>query len=564
MKTEILSILTEALEQEELKNIVDAGAGAYKSYKKIIKDQDQVLLGLHTGDSTEEDPFIPKKEEIDLLLEELAESFSFKQKKFNAEKRREEQKVNQKLKEAVIEELRSLISEEENIGKAFVTFNNLQDKWGKIGEVPSDSFHRIQSEYSRLRESFYYNIKIYKELADHDKKRNQDRKSQIIEQVKLLTKEKSINKQNTQIRELIKEWDNIGMTYEESWNTLREEFWTSARSILNRIDKHYSDLREKSHDNLVKKQELIAKIKTIGEFENKSTGQWRKSADKIVEVQKLWKSIGASENNEAVWKEFRGECDKFYNAKKAFYNQLSSANLLVEEKKNELIRQAEILKESTDWKDSTKAVLRLQSDWKNAGSTNPRKENVLWKTFRSQLDHFFNAKSAFFAGKEDREKENLVKKEGIVKELKEFALSGNIGADVASLREFSSRWQDIGYIPFSKKDSVYNAYKDTLDQKYDQLKLDKSEKTKIRFQNRIGSLMDQKDPAKAIEFEQRKIKTQIQELQSSILQTENNLGFFNTSKSGGGSMLDAVNKKLKRDKEKLDELKSMLCELKKA
>ncbi|MFT6679279.1 MAG: hypothetical protein ACJAZG_001957, partial [Granulosicoccus sp.] len=472
MKTEILSILTEALEQEELKNIVDAGAGAYKSYKKIIKDQDQVLLGLHTGDSTEEDPFIPKKEEIDLLLEELAESFSFKQKKFNAEKRREEQKVNQKLKEAVIEELRSLISEEENIGKAFVTFNNLQDKWGKIGEVPSDSFHRIQSEYSRLRESFYYNIKIYKELADHDKKRNQDRKSQIIEQVKLLTKEKSINKQNTQIRELIKEWDNIGMTYEESWNTLREEFWTSARSILNRIDKHYSDLREKSHDNLVKKQELIAKIKTIGEFENKSTGQWRKSADKIVEVQKLWKSIGASENNEAVWKEFRGECDKFYNAKKAFYNQLSSANLLVEEKKNELIRQAEILKESTDWKDSTKAVLRLQSDWKNAGSTNPRKENVLWKTFRSQLDHFFNAKSAFFAGKEDREKENLVKKEGIVKELKEFALSGNIGADVASLREFSSRWQDIGYIPFSKKDSVYNAYKDTLDQKYDQLKLD--------------------------------------------------------------------------------------------
>jgi len=560
MKIDILSALVEALEQENLKDIVESGQEAYGNYRALIKDQVKLIESLHPKTENEEEIGTADKEEIDFLLDELAESFHFKQKKFQQEKRKLEQKENQKEKENLIEDLRKLISEEENIGKAFVTFNNLQDKWNTIGDVPSTEFHRIQSEYSRLRESFYYNIKIYKELADHDKKRNQDRKAQIIEQVKELTKEKSINKQNTKIRELIKEWDNIGITYEDSWNTLREEFWTSARSILNKIDKHYSDLREKAGKNLVLKMALIDKVNETIAFDHQTSNHWKKSADKVIEIQKEWKKIGTSDKNEEVWKTFRKACDQFFNGKKEFYQSLVAANAQVEDRKNELIRQAEILKDSEDWKDTTKAIIQLQDQWKKAGSTNPRKENILWKNFRGNLDHFFKRKSAFFAGKEDREKENLVKKEAIIAEINSLELSGNIGQDIAALKEFSSKWQDIGFIPFSKKDKVYKNYKEALDKKYDQLKVDKSEKSKIRFQNRIDSLKEQKDPNKAIDYEKRKIRKQIEELKSSILQTENNLGFFNVSK-GGDSMLSSVNKKLEKDKRRVDELIGMLRQL---
>ncbi len=557
MKIDILSHFVEALEQEELAKCIETGLAPFTAYRNLIKLQNKTLIDLHK----DEEDYVPGKEDLDFLLDELAEIYELRRKKYESEKRKEKQRENRKQKEDIIEALRKLISEEENIGKAFNTFNNLQDQWGKTGEVPSDDFHRIQSEYSRLRESFYYNIKIYKELADHDKKRNEELKKAIIEEVKALTKEKSINVQNSRVRELIKKWDSIGMTYEESWNTLREEFWTNTRSILNRIDHHYNDLREKSKKSLEAKEKLIEDTKKIIEFDHKTNAHWKKSTEKILAIQQKWKTIGPSEKNEAIWKQFRKTCDVFFNAKNEYYGELTKSNKQVEEKKRDLIRQSSILKDSDDWKESTKAIIRLQDDWKKAGSANPKKENLLWKEFRTNLDYFFNKKSKFFAGKDDREKENLIKKEAILKQINDYKLTGNVGTDIAAFKAFASEWKDIGFVPYKKKDTIFNAYKKAMDEKYDSLKLDKAERVKVQFQNKIDGLKSQRDPEKAFDFERRRIRKQIDELQSSILQRENNLGFFTMSKGGSGSLLDTATKQIKRDKNRIEELKLMLRQL---
>jgi len=47
MKIDILSNLTEALEQENLKDIVESGQAAYSSYVNLIKDQEKVIEALH-------------------------------------------------------------------------------------------------------------------------------------------------------------------------------------------------------------------------------------------------------------------------------------------------------------------------------------------------------------------------------------------------------------------------------------------------------------------------------------------------------------------------------------
>lgn len=563
-KLEILSVLTEALEQDQFQTQYQLAKNSLAQYNQMIKEQNSLLKEISSDQPSEngEAPNELRKEEIDFLIEELASSFKYKEEKYLREVKRNEEREHLKAKKSVIERLRSLISEEENIGKAFVTFNELQDEWNSIGDVPSEDYHTIQSEYSRLRESFYYNIKIYKELADHDKKKNLERKQAIIEQVKELNKEKSVNKQNTQIRALIKEWDSIGITFEENWNTLREEFWTHARTILNRVDNHYKDLREKASVNLELKKGLVEKARAVLAYDNTTNSHWKKSSEKLINIQKDWKKIGVSENNEGIWQEFRAICDEFFDKKKVFYEKLSEQNLEVEEVKNELIRQSEILKESEDWKESTKAILSLQEKWKKAGSTNPRRENQLWKSFRSNLDYFFKKKQEFFAGKEDREKDNLKKKEALIEEIKAFELSGNAGQDIPQLKEFANRWHDIGFIPFNKKDKVYGEYKNALDAKYDKLKMDSNEKAKIRFQSKVDSLKSQKDPEKAIQFESRRIRRQIEELNAKVRQTENNMGFFNTS--NGNGLLDDINKKLNKDKQRIEELKQQLTALRKA
>ena len=74
--------------------------------------------------------------------------------------RKAELQKNLELKEALIEELKDLNQNEENIGKAFNRLDAIKKKWGGIGTVPKNKTTEIRHDYSQLVEEFYYHIKI--------------------------------------------------------------------------------------------------------------------------------------------------------------------------------------------------------------------------------------------------------------------------------------------------------------------------------------------------------------------------------------------------------------------
>ena len=72
----------------------------------------------------------------------------------------------------MIEALRSIIQEEENIGAAFARFNEVREQWEATGDVPGDRYKEVHDEYHRLRDEFFYNINIYRQLQEHDLQKN--------------------------------------------------------------------------------------------------------------------------------------------------------------------------------------------------------------------------------------------------------------------------------------------------------------------------------------------------------------------------------------------------------
>ena len=92
-----------------------------------------------------------------------------------------EQEVNLRLRKNLIERMRSLISEEENIGRAISKYKEIHEAWKAAGDVERDKRQAIQAEFSNLLESFFFNIKIYRELKDHDLKRNFQIKEELIQ-----------------------------------------------------------------------------------------------------------------------------------------------------------------------------------------------------------------------------------------------------------------------------------------------------------------------------------------------------------------------------------------------
>ena len=71
--------------------------------------------------------------------------------------------------------------------------------------------------------------------------------------------------------------------------------------------------------------------------------------------------------------------------------EILSANLA---KKRSLCEQAEALKDSTDWNETTEKFVELQQQWKKVGPVARKYSDDLWKKFTAACDAFFDAKEA--------------------------------------------------------------------------------------------------------------------------------------------------------------------------
>jgi len=534
-RADVLGLLTELIEEEVSQEEFDKGELEIKKF-------------LQSLDPTSEDA------ELDLLIIDLLDSLEDKRSALEREQQDKIWAVNLVEKEKVIEDLRKLIQDEENIGKAFNAFNELRDRWDATGEVSQEQYSRVQTEYSRLRETFFYNISIYKELEDHDKKVNLRLKKELVEKAKAISDEKNIQTADASIKEIIKAWDIVGGTFPKEWELVREEFWNASRAVLDRVNAYYQEQRARLAENLEKKKQLVQQVSDIADKERNKRKEWNDATEKLIQIQADWKAIGFSLENETVWKSFREACDGFFSAKQDYFDKARAFNDNRKKQKLILVEKASHFKDRDDWKPASAEIIALQKEWKEVGATSQKEENRLWSLFRGHCDIFFNSRNAFFKDRDVSEKENLTLKEVVIEELKAFKPGEDKHQDIEMLRSFSEKWNNIGHVPFKVKDKVFKIYHELIDGFYSTMKVNGQERQKERYQGKIESM---KDNPRAIGREKDHLRSEIRKLLDDIRQFENNLGFINT-RNGDNPLLKEVQRKIQNNKDKVQELKNLL------
>jgi len=491
---------------------------------------------------------------------EVYDAYKIKRKAILDEQKATEEQ-NLQSKKALIAKLRDVVQNEENIGAAFSSFKEVQEEWKTIGDIPRAKRNDIQTEYSKLIEDFFYNIKIYKELKDHDFNRNLQLKLELIENLKKLFVVKSIKDVETQLKALQNDWEDIGPVPNDKWEEVKDAYWTEVRSLYDRINRFYDDRRSEQLENLKKKQEIIDSLKA--EVENletiESVQAWDEKTSLVLEAQKTWKTIGfgPKKENEQIWKEFRAICDTFFNAKKEFFKEANAAFDGVAEQKKELIAQAEKLSASTDWKETANKIIRLQKEWKNLGHAGRRNEQKLWKEFRSACDTFFEARSSHFAEKDKEFEDNLKAKEALLTEIEAYTPTEDKKAAIADLKEFAKKFNALGMVPMKAKDAIYGRFKSAMDTHYGSLKMEGDEKEKIMFQAKLDTILSAPNADRQLYSLKADIRKEIDREIKEINLLENNLGFFANSK-GADTLKKDVEKKIDRAKDKIEALKRKL------
>jgi hypothetical protein len=169
----------------------------------------------------------------------------------------------------------------------------LQNEWKDSGQVSPHKYKDIQAKYSQAVEEFYYNLKIYRDLQEHDLKKNLELKSELIEKVKSLNENENIKEVEHAVRVFRNEWDDIGPVPNEKWEDLKQEYRNSVDAIYDKIKGFYKDQEGLKKQNAGLKKVLIEKIKAVVEtVPFNSIKEWNKNTDTIIKFQADWKEIG--------------------------------------------------------------------------------------------------------------------------------------------------------------------------------------------------------------------------------------------------------------------------------
>lgn len=520
-------------------------------------EQVKRLEASEKGEHYEEVDFRPEKE----AFFEAYKSFQEKRKK-QVELKSALENENLKQKKALIDRLKDVIENEEKIGTAFNAYKEIHENWKKVGDIPRDKREAVQKEYSRLLEIFFYNIKIYKELKDHDYKRNQQLKEALIFKLKQLrTSNLPVREAEANLRALQDEWEEIGPVQNEEWEPLKNAYWETVRAVYDKFNEHYEQQRAVLKENIDAKKAIIQQLSTLNQSIDQVTSakEWDQKTKEVLSFQEAWKKIGfgSRKENELVYQDFRKQCDIFFQAKKEFSKDIESKFKEVADRKRKLIEEAKALNESKDWKNTSEKLIHLQKKWKEAGNAGHRFENKLWTEFRGACNVFFEAKEAHFKLQDEANAVNLQSKNELISKVQEWEIPSDKQEAIAGLRSFQQAFNELGQVPMKDKNSVYQNFKKAIDEKYAALKLDGQEKESILFKAKLDNLQSSPDRLKLLQGEKNEIRKQIDGLNKEIMQLENNLGFFAKSK-GADALRAEVDKKVKFAQERIQNLKLKL------
>jgi hypothetical protein len=558
MKTELIEKFKTLLQTDDITSIQDEARDLMSSYNQQTaqekREQDEAW-NKEEHEEGEEFEFQPNV--VDEAFEALAEDFRGRVRAWKDEIRKERQS-NLESKQKLLSRLEELVKEEENIGKAFAEFNAIGEEWKTIGHVPRDNHKDVLDQYTKLKDDFFYHINIYKALQENDLRINEEAKRAIIDKARPAVEMESVREADTLIRECQKEWMDVGPTPRDNYKELADEFFGICREVLGKVKEHFDAIREVHDENLVLKESLVKRVAEISELEIVNHGTWTKKTKEILEAQKEWKSIGFArkEDNERVWQEFRTACDSFFDKKSAYYEERKGEQEGNKEEKEKLVIEAEALKGNSDWKTTTEELIKLQKRWKDVGAAPQRDEQRLWQKFRAACDEFFKAKQKNFEKVDAIQEENYRLKMQLIDEVKAFVLTDNRNTDLEKLREFSSRWGSIGFVPKAKINSVITQYNTAIDAHYEKLNMKREEKKMNSYKKRVDTIKSGSDSGRQIKQEKYLLKDKVQRLQEKVRQYEANIELF--TGSGAAALRKDIERQIDAAYKEIDEIEKKL------
>ena len=248
-----------------------------------------------------------KSDEIWTRFRTACDSF-FEKKRAHFEEMDASKQKNLDAKNALCEKLEAMEAAAEG---TLDELKAVEDEWKSIGMVPKDAIETISNRYNTV-----YN-KILERLAHADSALAQgldvikEKKTAMIEKVRQFAESAGSNQLADAVRELQKEWRELGFCGLEDMDLYRkfrdacDDFFTRRRDQL--------DIQEQARQNNLQKKLLLCEQAEdlLTDLNEQTVGA---SMNKVKHLRRLWKDVGAvpRDQSEKTWRRFNDACDKVF------------------------------------------------------------------------------------------------------------------------------------------------------------------------------------------------------------------------------------------------------------
>lgn len=436
----------------------------------------------------------------------------------------------------IIEEIKQMVAQPEDIDKKYDRFKALQAEWKEIGNIPAEQVTETWKNFHHNVEQFYDLLRINHEMRAYDFKKNLEIKTRLCESAEKLAEDEDVVAAFHALQKLHQEFRETGPVAKEQ----REEIWNRFKAASTTVNKRHQDFflgrKQEEEENLAKKTNLCEQVEALN-FESLSTmAEWDAMSQLVIGMQNEWKTVGFTprKQNQAIFERFRTACDRFFTAKAHYFRSLRETLADNLAQKTALCQRAEELKDSTDWSNTTNAFVALQAEWKKIGPVAHKVSDAVWKRFNTACNTFFDRKKEANSGVHEEEQANLTKKLDVIARLQQLADEGCEQLQQA-VKALQAEWAAIGHVPFRKKEKIYRTYRTLCDKIYETVHREAGRRRVDNIARRAAQ-----NGGSELQRLQRAYETKKAEIQT----YETNLTFLNSKSKAGNSLVADIERRI--------------------
>jgi len=312
--------------------------------------------------------------------------------KINRELRDLDLKKNMDKKVGLCERAEALAEDESNPVRTFRQLQKLHENWREIGPVPRENKQELWERFKAATTIINKRYQQYFEEERVKQKENLEKKVELCEQAEEFanfdsTNPREWNEMTEKIIALQREWKTIGFAPRKDNTLVWERFRAGNDTFFRKKRDFWAKSKEKLHDSLAQKIEICEQAEEL-----KESTDWKGTTDKLIALQKKWKTIGPvpRKQSDLVWKRFRAACDEFFNRKGSHFSGMTEDQEENLKAKKAIIEEVGNFKPSGDVEADVATLSEYQERWKTTGRVPFRRKDDVESKFRDAINDQFD------------------------------------------------------------------------------------------------------------------------------------------------------------------------------